>query len=244
MGTGHLGGGSGGGHDGGRTPPDSSDLSSSDSLDSTDSDSSEMNSEADTPDEGPAPTPRGKSPSKKRHRKKQHDEARLMQRVLKRINLKPPAKWDGTLDLDGFDTWKYNLNTWVELNQVPDYIMVKTMTYYITGKASQFFMNHVARSKFTWTLDNVYDGLFDYCFPEDFKTMLRDRLEFATQGRAHVRDYVRDIEQLAARFSNVSEFQLVQIFWHGLNPYLKVGLIEKGHGPETTQLDKLVRKAV
>ena len=167
-----------------------------------------------------------------------------MQKILKRINLKPPAKWDGTPDLDVYDTWKYNLTTWAELNGTPDYIMVKTMTYYITGKASQFFMNHVAKSKFTWTLENVYDGLFNYCFPEDFKTMLRDRLEFATQGSSRVRDYVRDIEQLAARFSDVSEFQLVQIFWRGLNHYLRVGLVEKGLGPETTRLDKLVHKAV
>ncbi|PIL28087.1 transcription factor [Ganoderma sinense ZZ0214-1] len=118
------------------------------------------------------------------------------------------------------------------------------MTNYVSSKASRFFMDHVANSSSEWSLENVYDGLFDYCFPDDFKAMLRRRLMTAQQGSSRVRDYVREIEHLASRFRDITEFQLVQIFWQGLNGYLQVKLIEKGLGPETTALDRLVKHAV
>ncbi|PIL33225.1 hypothetical protein GSI_04675 [Ganoderma sinense ZZ0214-1] len=103
---GGRGGGSGGGRNGGRTPPDSLDSSSSD-----DSESEGSPSEPDDPDSDvPASPPRSKSPSKKRHRKKQQEDRRELRKILKCISLKPPAKWDGTPDLDKFDHWKYELN--------------------------------------------------------------------------------------------------------------------------------------
>ncbi|PIL26897.1 hypothetical protein GSI_10035 [Ganoderma sinense ZZ0214-1] len=240
-----AGGGRGGGREGGNTPPDSSDPSSSSESSSSDDDGRGPSPEPDDPESDvPATPPRSKSPSKKRHRKKQREDTRETHKLLKRINLKPPAKWDGTPDLDKFDHWKYELNTWAELNKAPGYLIVKTMTNYVSGKASRFFMDHVANSNSEWSLENVYDGLFDYCFPDDFKAMLRRRLMTAKQGSLRVRDYVREIEHLASRFRDITEFQLVQIFWQGLNGYLQVELIDKGLGPETTALERLVKYAV
>ncbi|EJF55666.1 hypothetical protein DICSQDRAFT_38926, partial [Dichomitus squalens LYAD-421 SS1] len=151
--------------------------------------------------------------------------------------------WTGHPDLDEFDQWCYELDTWAEVNDVPDGFVVKTMMNYLGGKAAKFFMNHVAPERNKWSKQDVYDGLFDYCFPEDFKRVLRAKLERAYQGTTRLRDYVREIEHLAKRFPDVTDFQLVQIFWKGINQYLRVHLIEKGFDPETTPLDRLVKHA-
>ena len=54
---------------------------------------------------------------------------------------------------------------------------------------------------------------------------------------------MREIQHLAARFPDVSNFQLAQIFWHSVHGYVRVYLIEKGLHPERTPLDKMVKYA-
>ncbi|KII89486.1 hypothetical protein PLICRDRAFT_175660 [Plicaturopsis crispa FD-325 SS-3] len=87
----------------------------------------------------------------------------------------------------------------------------------------------------------IYEASFDYCFPVDFKMKSRDRLTDARQGRdTKVRDSVRDLESLAARFPDVTNKQFVEISWKGMNQYLGLYLIEQGLNPERTELLDLV----
>ncbi|KAJ3479152.1 hypothetical protein NLI96_g9270 [Meripilus lineatus] len=89
----------------------------------------------------------------------------------------------------------------------------------------------------------LYDALFNYCFPTDFKEELRDKLESATQGESKIQDFVRELETLAERFEDVTDMQIVKIFWKGMHQYLRLYLIQKGFNPETTKLSKLVKHA-
>ncbi|KAI0371577.1 hypothetical protein BV20DRAFT_941789, partial [Pilatotrama ljubarskyi] len=167
-----------------------------------------------------------------------------MRKALAGVEIKPPFVWDGKPDLDLFDQWTYEVDTWGELNELSDRIILKLMVQFMTGEPGRFFMRHVSTRQSEWTVKRLYEALFDYCFPTDYKARLRARLERSYQGKSRVCDFVRDIQQLAARFPDVTDFQLVQIFWKGLNTYLRVYLIEKGLNPEKTKLDKLVKYAV
>lgn len=104
-------------------------------------------------------------------------------------------------------------------------------------------MTHVATRRRDWTLRLIYEGLFDYCFPEDFKRQLRWKLMHATQGNRKVRDFVRELERLAERFPDVNHQHLVEIFWQGLESYLQFALLEKGLDPESSTLELLVEQA-
>ncbi|TBU54578.1 hypothetical protein BD310DRAFT_980233 [Dichomitus squalens] len=176
------GAGNGGGHNGGRKPPDGSDSSPDDSSSDSENNTSSPESSESSESEGSRKNAKGKSTSEKRHRKKQKQEVRDLQALLKRIKLREPSRWTGHPDLDEFDQWCYELDTWAEVNDVPDGFVVKTMMNYLGGKAAKFFMNHVAPERNKWSKQDVYDGLFDYCFPEDFKRVLRAKLERAYQG--------------------------------------------------------------
>ncbi|OSD01905.1 hypothetical protein PYCCODRAFT_1354674, partial [Trametes coccinea BRFM310] len=217
-----------------------SDESSDDSM--TTSSSSSSSSESSSSSSGTARA--RKTTSEKRHRTRQKRDKRRMRKALSGVKIKTPFVWDGTADLDLFDQWTYEIDTWGELNELPDRIMVKLMIQFMKGDAGRFFMRHVSTNQEEWTVKRLYGALFDYCFPTDYKTRLRSRLERSAQGRSNVRDFVRDIQQLAVRFPDVTDFQLVQIFWKGLNTHLRVYLIEKGLNPEKTKLDKLVKYAV
>jgi hypothetical protein len=164
------------------------------------------------------------------------DEKRAKQRhrssVKRVIKIKKPFTYDGRADLDVLDQWTYEVDTWRDWNRISDKMVVKILVNFMSGKASQFFMKHIALRQNDWTVKSVYEGLFNYCFPPDFKLQLRDQLTSARQGKSDIRDFQRDLETLAARFPDVTERQLAQIFWNGLNQCLRMHLIEKGLSPE------------
>ena len=214
-------------------PDDSSSDSSEDSNDSSPS-SSSTSSDQDRP---------RKKASERRHREKQKRETRHIRKALAGVKIKPPFSWNGTPDLDLFDQWTYEVDTWHELYGLSDKLSIKLVVQFLTGMAGKFFMKHVATCQAEWDMASLYEALFDYCFPTDYKAQLRLRLERAVQGKTKVRDFVRDIQHLAARFPDVSDFQLAQIFWRGIHGYIRVYLIEKGLHPERTALDKMVKYA-
>ncbi|OJT02036.1 Retrovirus-related Pol polyprotein from transposon 17.6 [Trametes pubescens] len=233
---------SGGGGGGPPTDHSSSPPTSDDSSPDSDSESSSTTSSSSSPHSDSSHAE--KSVHAKRHRKRQKDDHKRMRRALAGIKIKPLFVWDGSADLDTFDQWTYEVDTWGELNELSDHIILKLMVQFMTGEPGRFFMRHVSTRQSEWTVKRLYEALFDYCFPTDYKSRLRSRLERSTQGKSRVRDFVRDIQQLAVRFPDVTDFQLVQIFWRGLNTYIRVYLIEKGLNPEKTKLDKLVKYAI
>ncbi len=166
-----------------------------------------------------------------------------MKRAMSGVKIKTPFIWNGSPDLDVFDQWTYEVDTWRELHGLSDRLMIKLVVQFMSGKASQFFMRHVATRQSDWTLKLLYEALFDYCFPTDFKARLRQQLETLQQDKSRVRDFLRELEHLAVRFPDVTDQQLTRIFWKGLHKYLRVHLIEKGFDPESTKLARLVKHA-
>ncbi|TFK78449.1 hypothetical protein K466DRAFT_453164, partial [Polyporus arcularius HHB13444] len=215
--------------------PDSS-SASSESFESSESDSEIEQAQDDR-------RKSGKSESQRRHRRRQKEIKRL-RKALAGVKIKPPFTWNGVADIDVFDQWIYEIDTWRELNGLDDVLALKIVVQFLSGEAGKFFMKHVAPSRNRWTMSKLYEALFDYCFPTDYKARLRQNLQRASQGKLEVRDYVRYIQNLAVRFPDVSNFQLVQIFWKGLNSHLRVALVEKGLDPEKHKLDKLVKYAI
>jgi hypothetical protein len=61
------------------------------------------------------------------------------------------------------------------------------------------------------------------------------------QGKKTVRDFIRDIRSLAKRFPDVTERHLVQIFWDGVDQYIRVKWLERGISPEDSSFEKLVK---
>ena len=88
---------------------------------------------------------------------------------------------------------------------------------YVTDKAGVFYMKYVAGKAKRWTLTDLFEGLFDYCFPKDFKSNLHRRLMTASQGKARITEFIRDIELMAGRFSDVNRRGIIDIFWWGIH---------------------------
>ena len=118
------------------------------------------------------------------------------------------------------------------------------MISYRSGEVGQFFMNYVAGYEKSRTLRDMFESLFDYCFPTDYKDRLRAKLSNATQGKLRIRDFIRDIEKLAARFPDVNERAIIQASWNGMHQDIRLRLIEWGVSAENIPLKKIIRKAM
>jgi hypothetical protein len=63
----------------------------------------------------------------------------------------------------------------------------------------------------------------------------------AHQGGKTVRDFVREVESVAKKFPDVAERQLIQIFWDGVEQYIRVKWLDKGLSPEDDSLKRLIK---
>ena len=95
--------------------------------------------------------------------------------MLKRVKVDTPSSYNGKADLDVFDRWAFEVTTWKRLNRLSDEIAITMLNKYVTDKAGVFYMKYVAGKAKRWTLTDLFEGLFDYCFPKDFKSNLRRR---------------------------------------------------------------------
>ncbi|KAI0039665.1 hypothetical protein FA95DRAFT_1464117, partial [Auriscalpium vulgare] len=87
--------------------------------------------------------------------------------------------------------------------------------------AYTFYSRDVARKPSRWTLSRFFTALFDHCFPTNFRTIQRERyLAFRQMGHP-VRDYLRELEDLADSVGRVSRRDFVVRFWQGADQYLR-----------------------
>jgi hypothetical protein len=186
------------------------------------------------------------STNKRRHKEKRSRskrDARKTKELLSGVKAKTPFTYTGTASLDLLDQWTYAMDVWFEMNGLDNKWAVKLMINFLSEKAGTFYMKHVALHRHRWSIKQVYEGLFDYCFPPDYKLELRKRLMNAYQGKRMFRDFARDVEALAKRFPDVPKRQLVQIIWDGAQQFIRLKWIESGYSPESTRWKKLVQKA-
>ena len=108
---------------------------------------------------------------------------------MRRVKIDAPSLYNGKADLDAFDRWAYEVSTWKHLNRMSEGLAVTMLNKYVTDKAGIFYMKYVARKERRWTITTIFEGLFDYCFPKDFKLNLRRRLMNMTQGKARITEF-------------------------------------------------------
>jgi hypothetical protein len=108
------------------------------------------------------------------------------------------------------------------------------------GKASTWFMANIApHLNDHEDLSVIYQGIYEYCFPPDFKEKMRLKYLRKSQSDMCVQDYFAELAQLRRRLSEVTDAQHVQRAWDGAAKYIKVKWAIKGILPENTTIEEL-----
>jgi hypothetical protein len=124
--------------------------------------------------------------------------------------------YDGTPDFDKFEQWTYEFDTWIDFNSIPARWAVHLIAAFVSGPASEYFMDFVATEHGSFKMEQIYSGLFEYCFPVEMHcNMCRDLLSAQQRDDETIRNFIQRVTRLSKRLGDVSDSQIVQIIWDG-----------------------------
>lgn len=132
---------------------------------------------------------------------------------------------------------------WLRVSYIQQKRRVSRLKKYVGGRASSFYMRDVARDARKWQLNMFLEALFNYCFPANFRTLQREKHHNYAQRGHPIRDYRRDLEDLAVSVGDISKRHLTIRFWQVADQYIRVKWAEAGLDPETSSLNQLERTA-
>jgi RNase H-like domain found in reverse transcriptase/Integrase zinc binding domain/Reverse transcriptase (RNA-dependent DNA polymerase)/Retroviral aspartyl protease/Zinc knuckle len=222
--------------------PSSSDPDSADSG----TDYSYSNEERD-PDEGPS-----SRPPERKHRRQDNRHGRSRPRRHRsssssehRSLIKPiaPKEYNGQPDARAYHRFVRESEAYLRDGKVEGPRQVFLLSYYLTGKAYDFYTQKVASNEEEWGLRQFYGELFNYCFPVDFRMQLRRSLARSHQNDKSVSEYVHELHELFSMIGDVPERDRVLKFWHGTRPVIQKGLWRDNLNPETSSWDRVTAQA-
>ncbi|KZT29512.1 hypothetical protein NEOLEDRAFT_1048381, partial [Neolentinus lepideus HHB14362 ss-1] len=147
--------------------------------------------------------------------------------------------WDGNPDYDRFEHWIYDIENYFTTTGIPKNLQVRMIGRWLRGKAADYFMNSIADNPDEFSKENVYHGLFAYCFPVRFKAELRKRYNKCFQDNRPFREFLRELQKLSKRLPDISGAHLVLKVWENARRDLRVEWSKLGLDPETATLAEL-----
>ncbi|KAI0046835.1 hypothetical protein FA95DRAFT_1559694, partial [Auriscalpium vulgare] len=230
-------------------PPAPSTPSSSSSSSSSSNEEDASYCDSDWPsigEEPPAPDDDDDDESKRSKealRRKWKKE--MLQLRIEQANAKPdpPFVYKGEPVFSTYQRWVLEAKEWLKFSFVRRENRVARLHKYLGGRAYAFYSRDVARKPSRWTLSRFFTALFDHCFPTNFRTVQREKYLAYRQMGHPVRNYCRDLEDLADSVGRISKRDFVIRFWQGADLYLRIKWAENGYDPEESSIGELERSA-
>jgi hypothetical protein len=217
-------------------PP--SDPSSSESS----SDSSSSESGSSDPSSGSDERSRKKNRKKrsKKHRRRRRSSSRKSRSTLKVFK---PKHYNGDADARAYHRFVKESMAYVEDNRIKAKRRAFALSYFLDGKAYDFYIQKVSRNEEDWTLDEFYTELFNFCFPLNYRMQMRKKLDRAYQNEKSVSEYAHELEELFNMIGSIDEREQVVKFWKGCKPVIQKALWRDGLNPDVSSWDEVTCKA-
>ena len=112
---------------------------------------------------------------------------------------------------------------------------VFVLSYHLKGKAYDFYTQEVVpKGAYSWSLEDFFEAMFNYCFPIDYRERQRERLRKAFQNGKSVSEYSYEIEEICNMIGLIDQREKVSTFWHGLRQSIQRALWRDRYNPETS----------
>ncbi|TFK17111.1 hypothetical protein FA15DRAFT_549776, partial [Coprinopsis marcescibilis] len=147
----------------------------------------------------------------------------------------PPEKYDGTPDAQMFHRFATMVTTYLEDGKVPVKRHVLIISQYLTGEAYNYFVREFSFKQKTWSANRFLKGLFNYCFPVDFRDKQRAKLRRCFQNNKSVKQYVSELNELFTTIGFTDKRERVSKLWHGLRPSIQKALWKDKLHPDTAK---------
>ena len=228
------------GHSRARSP------SGNESPSSPSSGSSDDGTNSSNDEDGPSRSSSGhRHHRRNRHGRSHRRRHRSSSSSRLRTIIKPiaPKYYDGKADARLYHRFVRESEAYLRDGKVEKRRRIFLLSYYLTGKAYDFYTQKVSSNEENWTLRQFYDELFNYCFPVDYRTQLRKNLNKSHQNDKSIAEYTHELHELFIMIGDVSERDRVLKFWNGVRPIIQKGLWRDNLNPETSSWDRVVAQA-
>ncbi|KAG8774840.1 hypothetical protein FRC12_001791 [Ceratobasidium sp. 428] len=157
-----------------------------------------------------------------------------------------PESWDGNPDFDEFELLAFNYDNWCADTKQTDEEAVRHFGSVLTPskKASKWYLTNVATNWHNYTMTRVYQDIFEYCFPADFKETLRKEYDDLEQKDMSVQDHFARLNLLRRRLKGISSRQHVLKAHDCANAEIQCEWALKGIDPEVATFDELKESAI
>ncbi|KAF8810958.1 hypothetical protein BYT27DRAFT_7056904, partial [Phlegmacium glaucopus] len=117
------------------------------------------------------------------------------------------------------------------------------LSYYLTGKAYNFYTQKVSMNEEKWKLSHFYTELFNYCFPIDYRMQMRRALTRCHQNEKSVAEYTHELQELFNMIGAIPEQDKVIKFWNSSRPIIQKGLWRDNLNPEISTWEEVISQA-
>ncbi|TEB23035.1 hypothetical protein FA13DRAFT_1640371, partial [Coprinellus micaceus] len=108
----------------------------------------------------------------------------------------PPPVYNGTPSMSCFHQFMLSSIMFLDDAGVPRNRRVYRLHTFLKGKAYAYYAQEVSYNVTKWLMNRFFDGLFNACFPVDFKEKQREKLENFKQNNMEIHSYWSQLTEL------------------------------------------------
>ncbi|PBK62875.1 hypothetical protein ARMSODRAFT_839449, partial [Armillaria solidipes] len=127
----------------------------------------------------------------------------------------PPTPYDGMADGEKFHRFTMEMTQFCKEGQVPKDEQVFLTSHYLKGKALLYFIQKVSKNHAEWMLLDFLRGMFNACFPLNYRSQQRDKIKRCYQNDRTVSEYVYELKTLYGLVGITSKRERVIKLWDG-----------------------------
>ncbi|KAE9393815.1 hypothetical protein BT96DRAFT_749363, partial [Gymnopus androsaceus JB14] len=135
-----------------------------------------------------------------------------------------PDVYDGSPDAEKFQRFVLQSTQYCKAGGVPKKEQVYTISTFLSSTAASYFAHAVARNHSKWSLRDFFDGVFNYCFPVDYRDEQTNKLDRFHQGNRTVLEYVHELERLFDLSGTTDKRTRVVKLWKGFTDEIRYEL--------------------
>jgi hypothetical protein len=155
----------------------------------------------------------------------------------------PPKRYNGDPDANAILRFAWEATTHVRMGRVPLDEQVYFVSYYLDGKAIDFYNQVVVPDEENWTLKKFFIELFEFCFPVDFRNAQRKCLNRCFQGQKDVATHVAEWSQIYNTIGLEDTQEKVVKLFNSFTFPIQTEIYRKGFDPETATWEEVVKAA-
>ena len=230
------------------SPSSSTDESSDASSDEASAESSSDESYSSSSDSSSSSSDPESSPSRRRSRRRsrsKRSKRRSTKRSRSRLGVKSfkPKVYDGSPDARAYNRFVKESEMYLIDNKIKSKRRAFILSYFLEGRAYDFYIQKVSRNESKWTLEKFYAELYNFCFPINFTIQLHKKLQKLYQNDKSVSEYSHELEELFVMIGTISKRERVIKFWNGARPSIQQGLWLHRLNPDTATWREVVDQA-